>query len=48
MYFGGYPTPAQQYDPELEKESLKNRSQVLQAELDAIKERLKDIDSNDA
>lgn len=46
IYSEGYPTPAQPYDPELEKEFLKNRSQTLQSELEAINRRLKDIDPN--
>lgn len=44
MYLGAYPAPAQPFDPELEKASLKNRSRALQSELDAIKKRLEEIE----
>jgi hypothetical protein len=43
-YLGAQPAPAQQLNPELEKESLKMRSQALQSELDAIEKRLGEIE----
>jgi hypothetical protein len=44
MYFGGYGSARQPLNPELEKESLRNRSRVLQSELDAINQRLAEIE----
>jgi hypothetical protein len=40
----GYPQP----DPEFEKQALKSQSEALQSELDAIKKRLADIESESA
>ena len=44
MYFGGYTPSPQPFSPELEKEFLRNRSQVLQSELDAVNKRLGEIE----
>jgi hypothetical protein len=44
MYFGGYGYASHPLNPELEKESLRNRSQVLQSELDAVNQRLAEIE----
>lgn len=44
MYFGGYGYVPQPLNPELEKETLRNRSQVLQAELDAVNKRMAEIE----
>jgi hypothetical protein len=43
-YFGGYGSALQPLNPELEKESLRNRSRVLQSELDAVNQRLAEIE----
>ena len=43
-YLGAYPAPAQPFNPELEEESLRIRSQALQSELEAIKKRLEEIE----
>lgn len=47
MVFGGYGSALQPSEPELEKESLRNRSQALQAELDAVNRRLTEIESQE-
>jgi hypothetical protein len=41
--FSGYPAVPQPVDPEWEKEALSNRSQALQAELEAINKRLNEM-----
>jgi hypothetical protein len=43
MGSGGSGSALQPLDPELERESLRNRSQVLQSELDAVNRRLAEI-----
>jgi len=43
MGSGGYGSALQPLDPELERETLRNRSRVLQSELDAVKRRLAEI-----
>lgn len=45
--FGGTPTLDQSPDPQAEKQALQNRAEALQAEMDAIKQRLGAIDRND-
>lgn len=47
MYFGGYALSPQPFNPELEKESLRSRSQALQSELDAVNRRLVEIESQE-
>jgi hypothetical protein len=47
MNFGGYRSVLQPVNPELDKESLRNRSQVLQSELDAVNSRLAEIESQE-
>lgn len=46
-YFGGYELTRQPFNPELEKETLTNRSQALQSELDAVNRRLVEIESQE-
>ena len=41
----GYGPLYQQPDPELEKQTLQNQAQALQAELDAIQKRLAEVES---
>ena len=47
MHFGGYPFGIPPVDPELEKEYLVRRSQVLQSELDDINRRMAEHPSED-
>jgi Family of unknown function (DUF5320) len=44
MHLGGYGDAIQPLNPGSEKESLRNRSQVLQSELDAVNRRLAEIE----
>lgn len=44
----GYPAAYPQPDPEAEKQALKSQSEALQAELDSIKKRLAEIESEGA
>ena len=43
-----YPAAYPQPDPEFEKKALKSQSEALQSELDAVKKRLADIESESA
>lgn len=43
--FGGYAGPQMKLDPELEKRALTDEAAVVQAELDAIKKRLSELES---
>jgi hypothetical protein len=43
--FGGYATPYFTLDPKTEKQALKNQADALQAELDHVKKRLSEIES---
>ena len=43
MRFGGYATPYQNPDPEMEKQELRSQAEALQSELDSIKKRLDEI-----
>lgn len=45
MQFGGYAAPYQTFDPGAEKQALGNQAAALQSELDFIKKRLEEIDS---
>ena len=45
MRFGGYDVPDPQPDPESEKQALKNQAEALQSELDDIKKRLAEVES---
>jgi prefoldin subunit 5 len=45
MRFGGHAAPYQKPDPEMEKQALKNYTEELQSELDAIKSRLAEIET---
>ncbi|MFA4973975.1 MAG: DUF5320 domain-containing protein [bacterium] len=45
MRFGGYPAPYAKPDPEAEKSFLKDQADALQAELDSIKKRLSEIET---
>jgi len=47
MYYGGYAPWPQPFNPELEAESLRSRSQALQTELDAVNQRLAEIESQE-
>jgi hypothetical protein len=47
MNFGGYVFPPQPFNPELEVESLRNRSQVLQSEMDAVNKRLAELEEQE-
>jgi hypothetical protein len=44
----GYPTPYQKPDPEMEKRALKNQADALQSELDLVKKRLSEIETETA
>jgi hypothetical protein len=44
MHRGVYGGPYQQADPKLHKQALENQSQALQAELDAIKQQIAELD----
>jgi hypothetical protein len=48
MRFGGYAATPQQSDPKMEKQTLENQATTLQSELDAIKQRLSEIDTGNA
>ena len=41
----GYPTPHQGPNPNMEKQALKNQAEALQSELDSVKKRLNDIET---
>jgi hypothetical protein len=43
--FGGGMAAAYQNDPELEKQALGNQAEILQAELDAVKKRLEELNT---
>jgi len=43
--FGGYAGPYQNPDPNLEKQSLSSQAEALQSELDLIKKRLSEIET---
>ena len=45
MQYAGYAPVPQPFSPELEKEFLRNRSQLLQSELEAVNKRLGEITS---
>jgi hypothetical protein len=44
----GYPAPYQKPDPEIEKQALKNQAEALQSDLDFIRKRLAEIESESA
>lgn len=44
----GYPTTFQKPDPKLERQTLKNQAEALQSELDVIKKRLAEMESESA
>jgi len=46
MRFGGLDVPDQKADPEMERQALKNQAEALQSELDFIKKRLADVDTD--
>lgn len=48
MYSGSYPEPAQFSSPASEKNSLKNRSRIIQSELNEINARLEKIEEQGA
>jgi predicted nuclease with TOPRIM domain len=48
MRFGGYGMPSVKPDPEAEKQALKNHADAMQAELDAIKKRLAELEGEAA
>jgi len=43
--FGGYAAPYLRPDPKMEKQALKNQADALQSELDLVKKRLSEIES---
>jgi hypothetical protein len=45
MRFGGYGIQPVQTDPAGERESLRSRADILQAELESIRQRLDEIDA---
>jgi hypothetical protein len=45
--FGGYGAPYPRVDPETEKQDLKEQADALQAELDFIKKRLSDMETEE-
>lgn len=48
MRFGGYATPYQNPDPEMEKQELRSQAEALQLELDFIKKRLSELETKAA
>lgn len=44
----GYPAPYQKPDPEFEKQTLKDQAEFLQAELEIIKKRLAEVETESA
>ncbi|MEW5722679.1 MAG: DUF5320 domain-containing protein [Thermodesulfobacteriota bacterium] len=46
--YGGYVGPYLNPEPELEKQALKNQADALQAELEAIKQRLSELEAGAA
>lgn len=44
MRFGGSAAPDARFDPEMERKTLKDQAETLQAELDFIKKRLSEIE----
>jgi hypothetical protein len=44
----GYPTPHQKPDPNMEKQALKYQAEALQSDLDFIKKRLNEIETETA
>ncbi len=46
MKFGGNSEPSQKYDPETERQALKNQAEILQAEMGSIKKRLDELDAS--
>ncbi|MDO9566350.1 MAG: DUF5320 domain-containing protein [Candidatus Desulfaltia sp.] len=48
MRFGGYDAPYQDPDPNFEKQTLNGRVKTMQAELDFIKKRLSEIETETA
>jgi hypothetical protein len=48
MRFGGYAAPYQNPDPNLVKQALKSQAEALQSELDFIKKRLSEIETETA
>jgi len=46
MRFGGYAAPYTKPDPEMEKQALKDEAAAMQAELEAIKKRLAEIETS--
>lgn len=48
MRFGGYAEPYQNPDPSLEKQTLKGQVKAMQSELDFIKKRLSEIETETA
>jgi len=45
MFGGIFAAPYQGYDPEMEKQFLKNQTDILQKEMDAIKKRLDELNN---
>jgi len=45
MRFGGYPAVYREPSPEMEKQALKNEADALQSELESIKKRLSEIET---
>jgi len=43
--YGGYAGPYVQPDPEIQKQTLKDQADALQAELDLVKKRLSDLET---
>ena len=48
MRFGAYAAPYQAPNPEMEKQALKSQADALQAEMNAIRKRLADIEAGTA
>jgi hypothetical protein len=48
MRFGGYAAPYQNPDPSMERQWFKNQAEALQAELNAIRKRLSEIETGTA
>ncbi len=46
MRFGGYAAPYQMPDAETEKQALKSQAEDMQAELDAVKKRLAELETS--
>jgi len=47
MRYGSYAAPADDPDPQMEKQALKTQAEAMQGELDAIRKRLEEMEKED-